>query len=547
MTWVAKPGGQNLAVRLDVPVDGRVSGALVLVPSVGRESVVSFRTMRAVARLAADNGLAAVSLWLTGDGDSGPLPDHADPVQTWVEDVETVIAWSRGLVGDRPVHVVGLRLGAALLGLLARERAGETRLQWEPVSGRTFLSRHKTIRRMTIRIPALPHGVELAGTTFTEAQAAAIARLRAPSRLGGDAADGTTLRFEPDREVADRIASTSPHFAQVPHDSIRQILTLLGQADPAALESYALCPQATFTGPQGPVVERFCELGPHRLPAVMTQPMGTAPTHVVLFTAMGAELRCGPGNLWVDLARSLAASGVLCVRADRRLIGEALDPYEPTEPRPYTAHCVQDIVDTVTQLRSSTGLEVSGVGICSGAWALLRASTRVRLRSVVSINNIDWDPDPEAYDDAFYEGAFRFDLEVADPSEVSAQTRPAGWRANLEPWIGDRFRDLRYLLGVRFPWLRARLRGEERHARLRWLLGQVPPGLCVTLVHGPKEASRTQMLHGDKDIARLRRAGHRIDVTVLPALDHSALSAAGRAALTRELTARLGAPSRIAT
>lgn len=111
MTWVEKPGGQPLAVRLNVPVDGQAHGVLVLVPSIGRESVVSFRTMRAFAQLAADQGWAAVSFWLSGDGDSGPLPVDADPVQTWVADVEAVLAWSRRLVGDRPVHVVGLRLG----------------------------------------------------------------------------------------------------------------------------------------------------------------------------------------------------------------------------------------------------------------------------------------------------------------------------------------------------------------------------------------------------------------------------------------------------
>lgn len=542
MTWIVH-SGRALATRVDEPAGGAARGAVVVIPALAREGVTSFRTMRALAVRCAEAGFVTYSPDLTGQGDSEAL-ECDDAAATWRADVAATVRTARDRVGDLPVHAIGLRVGATLLPAVP-PRAGEKRIAWEPVSGTSFMRRALAVRRLTIPLPSVSDGVELPGAFFTAAAAESIRGLAVPGEESG-----VTVVRESDRATADRIAGVSPHYARIPVESLRAIVAMLPQNEPVPSVSLPRSsgPGATSTTSTtsmrarsgAAVTETHVEVGPHALPGILTEPAESDQTRragqtgrAVLFTAMGAELKSGPGELWVEAARELAARGVVCVRADRRFLGDALDVDSLTEPRPYTRECIADIEDAVVWLRGRTDRPVTGVGVCSGAWSLLSAARSTPMQEIVVVNNIDWEPDPEAYDEAFYEQAFRFDVSMSD-SLVDEAVENAADGSMRGDWV-RRYRRLRHRLGVRFPAARARLRGEKAGSRVSALIDPVRAETTIRLIMGPKEISRLKFLDGENDIARARRRGQRVVLSAHEQLDHSMLSAGARRTLLHDL------------
>lgn len=525
-TWVTG-SGRSLATRIDsVVLPAR--GAVVLIPSAGREYVAAFRTMRALAVECAERGFISFSPDLSGMGDSEPT-DMENLAQAWIRDVQSVVDMARRTVEGLPVHLVGLRLGATLVDAITA-RPGEVRIAWEPVSGRAFLRRAEAIRRLTISQETVAGGVEIAGAFFTTAQAASLSGLRSPV-----ASSGAIIVREADRGVADRIASVSPHHARIPPGSIRDIVDLLPGAYELQLRPLQPVATALILSRLGvPVRESHVRIGPYRLPGVLTEPSTEQTSrNAVMFTAMGAELKSGPGGLWSIAARELAARGFVCLRLDRRLIGDALDTTVTTEPRPYTQGCIEDVQCGVRWLRDHTSLPVITVGVCSGAWSFLRAAHHIDIGAIVAVNNVDWDPDPASYDETFYEQAFRFDVSMNDASvEASAEQAPG---AVSRAALLRRYRTVRHRLGVRFPGVRAHLRRERMSTPVSALIDPVRGDTRIHLIMGPKEISRFRFLRGEVDLGRARRLGRHIDVRVHDELDHSMLSEAARRVLLQDL------------
>ncbi len=501
-----------------------------MVPSVAREAVVSFRTTRALAIRAAERGYLAFTFSFRGDGDSGPVPDGADLDRVWAADLAAVVAEARRSVAGLPVHIVGLRLGAAVLAAYHETEPahpGEVRMLWEPVAGRSFLTRSQAIRKLTVPIAPASDGVEVAGAWYSPEQAAALRRLRLPA---DPASAGLTVRRETDRALADRIASVSPHFAEIPQPALEAILDELPATPATALPDWSPVRTVEVTGADGSLIrETHCTVGPHRLPAIRTEPVAVPVSVAVGFTPMGSEVRSGPGDLWATAARDLAAAGAVCVRADRRGLGDALDPAELHEPRPYTAEAVEDVADLAREL-GSTGLPVIGVGVCSGAWGFLNAAAAAPVHTVVAANNIDWNPDGTAYDDAFYDKAFRFDASIDQATGGDEPPSESGRDRVTRAW-----HDLRTRVGIRYPQLRALLRPQDRYERVAWLLEPIPTTTTVRLVLGRNEHARLRYLGGDRDLARLRARGHRIDIVECAELDHSLLAQRARRAFGSEL------------
>lgn len=531
MTWCGR-SDRRLNTRVDEPLDGSACGALVIVPSVGREFVVAFRTVRALAVQAASAGFIVFSPDLSGNGDSPPATAD-DLVSTWREDVLGVVGEVREHLGGKlPVHIVGLRIGASLVATLP-SLPGEARVAWEPVSGKAFLRRATAVRRLTMPEPMVEDGVEMPGFHLSTAQAKSLSSLAAPT-----ADHRVTVAVEGDRDAAARIASVSPHHARIPHASVERIVASLPSGPRVSMPEFTPTPDVTLSadGAGCEVIERHVQVGAHALPGIITYPVDPHAGPALLFTAMGAELRCGPGSLWTTAARELAARGVICLRVDRRLLGDALDPSVASEPRPYTRECIEDLVESVDWLQTHTGRPVVGVGVCSGAWALLNAGRFIRLQSIIAVNNIDWDPDPDSYDEAFYEQAFRFDSVMSDSAVSAAEADREG---GSSAWVGldavRRYRALRHRLGVRFPGARAWLRRERVGTPIGLLIDPVHPQTKIRLLLGQKESSRLRMLHGEADVVRAQRRGRAISVESRAGFDHSMLTERARRDLFQDL------------
>lgn len=547
--WITSDG-RPLAVRVDTPA-GQTVGAVVISPPVGREAVVAIRTTTALALAAAEAGFVAFSYSPSGEGDSGDLRPSDDLARAWSDDLAAIVAAAREHVGPQaPVHVIGVRVGACLLDGLAESGPG-THLAWEPVSGRTYLRTHSIIRGDSIDVPEATDGTELEGVHYTTAQARSLTELRAPRR-------GPGVLLEDDRRTARHIALGAPYFAHVPMGSIRRIVDGLEQGVP--------CPTVPWQGDRiahielangTRVSERRVTLG--SLPAVVTTCPGVPMRVGATFTAMGSEIKAGPGRLWAQAARELAPRGVVSVRADRSCIGDDTGPAQRGEPRPYTDACVADVTAPATYLRRH-GLGVVGVGVCAGAWSLLRAACGGVFDEVIAVNPVHWNPDESAFDEAFYRHYHGGDVPGMSGSTLSAddgvstvdgtstggdddqagmsrspralaqrllqvvETRRPGTRRQLRSVTERASKEL----AIRHPRVRSAMRPEVPLDLVPMLLSPLRRPLRVTLLFGAEEYRIFCGKGGLRAAAAARRRGVDVAVSHDPVVDHSLFSRAGR-------------------
>lgn len=573
LTWLPV-GDRWISVRVDEPDDRLARGALIIAPSFDREAVVSFRTTRALAAQAREAGLLAYTFSWSGDGDS-PLAGGAaadDLAGAWEADLAAVVTHARSLVGPQaPIHIVGLRLGAAVLARLPREQSGPgQRIYWEPISGSAFVRNHALIRSSSVPVPVREPGVELDGAHLTPAQVASVRSLTAPKRT--DLSTDEAIRTESDRRTGMRLVLGAPYFAHVPLAVLGEIVATL-PLDPARpLPTWQ--PQSVATGSvRGAdgagvaITETLLELGPKKLPAIRTQSCDQSPQVAVLFTAMGAEVKAGPGSAWARFARDLAARGVVSLRADRGGIGDDADPRLSPEPRPYTQEAIDDVAVAVRDL-AGTGLPVLGVGVCAGAWALMRAAGpgyEAPLTELFGINTVHWHPDPDVYTEAFYahyhgqEAADRSaparsgdDADDAEDSSDSdddgAETVAARAPLSLRERVGaGKARAKDYLfteLAIRYPRLRSALRHDVPLDLADPMLRQVPASLILTLLYGPHDHRIWLGKGGRRSLRRARRRGVSLRVVRDADVDHSVFAQRAQHAtlrLLRERTAELAA------
>ncbi len=537
LTWVAT-GGSAVETRVDEPASGEAVGALVVVPSFGREAVVSYRTVKALAVHAARAGFVGLSFSFTGDGDSHGLSADDEPATRWVQDVNAVVELARSLVGpDRPVHLVGLRLGSSVLAALPESGPG-LRIHWEPVSGRAFLMNHTMLRQQAAAdVPAVADGVELDGVLLSSGQAKSIATLRAPRRPRdlGTAPDGTRdiVRVEQDRAAAARLALGAPYYATVPLAAIAQIVAGLPRGETGTIRPWAPALVADLTAEKGRQVrESLCAIGPDALPAIVSECPGVPARAVVVFTAMGSEIKAGPGNLWATEARRLAADGIVGIRADRGFLGDAIDPDATEEPRPYTDRSVADVTAAVEFARVRyPGVPVVAVGLCAGAWSLLRASAQTPIDRILAINLVHWSPDAAVYTEAFYRHYHRESSAAATPGSDAAENAATASTRRM-PSIRRAAVQLNEIAhreaAIRLPWLRSLLRPDVPLDRVRDLFNEVPATSAVTVAFAPEDY---RIFVGKDGLRAARRSGRRgvaIQVVDNPLIDHSLFAESAR-------------------
>lgn len=536
MTWLRTADGRHVLARVDEPVSGSARGALVVVPSFGRESTVPFRRLRALAVRAADAGYVTLSPSLGGDGESQGVASGADLLATWSAELDAAIEAAAEAVPGRPVNVVGWRLGGALAYAQVAASppnplvSGEV-LMWEPVSGASFIRQHQNLRRFASPVAPVSEGVELCGVHLSPEQARSLGALKVPRSLPPGVP--ASIVRESDPRAVLQLTLGSPHFVKVHAADVDGLVARLRGGETAPFEPVPDVRSATWVEPGvGEITETVVLVGTDRLPGVITGSPGVAPTCAVLFTAIGAELRTGPGATWTRAARECAPDGVVSLRMDRRHLGEDTDVTDPHEPYPYTEQSVRDVVAAAHHLRASIGTPVLGVGACSGGWSLLRGTADGVFTAVLAINPIHWDPDPANYDDDFYqrtyqaEGAFAETISAAAGPDAEGGTSRPGWRMRIDPAL--------HRLARRFPRLRGLLRGDRRTDRVPALLRLVPAETDAVLAMGPGEAAVFRAKGGSGHMAVARNAAHT-RLVVDPCIDHSLFAAAGRDMIRRLL------------
>ncbi len=524
-TWIGRPG-RALAGWVEMPSSRRARGVVILAPTMGREGVSSYRSMRALALRLAERGFASVRFDWRGDGNSAPV-EGSDLVAAWVQDLASVHEEAERIAGALPVHLVALRLGASIAHRWGCPLSGRTIL-WEPISGRAYLRLHQKLRVLGTEIPVMPResGAELSGSFFTPAQVRDLNGLAAPKSTT-PLPDRVGCRVEEDRGAAEHLYFAAPRYARIPYASIDAIINDLEDASAAAapLPTWQQTPTTTLTVNEVSITESFVRVGPHALHAIETRPMGET-VRGCAFTSAGGEPLDGPTGLWAEAARASAARGALCLRSERRGLGVHLDPADPVEPNPYTLEGVEDVAAVIQDLRARTDRPVVAVGLCVGAWLFMRACATAAPDRILALDNIVWQPDPRFVAHFFKEPLLRRFLTESPGSvdDSDEEFRAPGARTRVKEVL-KRVREI----SRRRPLPLRRVMARRGLAEYPYeLLSVAPSTTRIDLQFGAAAARHFVDVHGPESLARLRAQGRRIDVAQWDDLDHALLAETAR-------------------
>lgn len=523
-TWITG-SGRALNAHVHRPDDGFSLGTVVLAPSIAREQVVSYRTLRVLAIMLAEQGYTAVRFAYSGTGESEDQPAETPGggpswiVEHWTEDLSAVFDFARRIGGHQTVHGIGLRLGAAML-MEAEPQGLGTRLLWEPVGGRMFIRQHATLRRMGLPEgpEPLPGMFELGGYTLSVEQAAAVEQLADPAKCGDQLPDGAVLVKEDDTKVARKIYATVSLWATTPPESLQKLISRLPRLEPVALPDWEPATTATISVPgfRVPVIEEHVKIGSKEIPAVYTSPVGEIRGPAAQFAAASAEGKDGATALWVAAARRLAAQGIPAIRFERPGCGDLGRREDMIDPNPYTSEVVSASVDTAWWLMERTGRPATGIGLCAGAWLMATTSDRAPLDRVLMINNVAWRQQL-----SFYDGVY---ANMSPTKGVDALRNMES--VVSQPGLKTRVKELLRSDGPYAVWLALGMAGKVNAPEVMMEIGSRSNELL--LVFGAEDRKMFEQEKGTEGLRRLRRAGRSIEVRNDIELDHALLAEQSR-------------------
>ena len=397
--------------------------AVVLCPPIGREHVVTYAALRALAEQLAAAGILVLRLDYDGTGDSAGGMGDPDRLASWTASIRAAVAFVQEH-GAARVTLLGLRLGA-LLAVSAAEQLPPMAdlILWDAqTSGRAFLREQRLLARtVTPQAAKLEDGsVHALGAVLPTEVARELAglRLTAPA---GPLAERVLVVARPGQELAPELLSqlAGSVTQQVSHE--QEDLLEVDPPRPAPRVTAAITqwlldrPRATVSWKPPaerqvaqmadragrPLVERPWRSASGRLHGVLSEPLPggeleDAPG--VLLLPPGSWHRIGLGRLWVEVARECAADGIRALRLDLSGLGDS--DVRPGQARDvvYADEATDDVLEAAHDFGGPAGVRV--VGHCSSAWIALEAgllAPPVSIHAVATPAYLDlsgWRPAP---------------------------------------------------------------------------------------------------------------------------------------------------------
>ena len=541
-------------------------GALICGP-LSDEALNSYRPLVFLAEQLAEAGIPTLRLSYYGTGDSAGDDDEPDRFGQWLRGIAAGVACLRGRCGVGAVTLIGYRIGASLAARAACDIAAvDSLVLASPVGGRQLTHELTLSARISQRVWQTTHkvddgtwfeshGLRIDHPTRDALNLLDIRKLPAPP-----AAQALLLDSEP-RPAVDALADSlrrlgteatvevcedlarmqrDSYAAEVPRAAFDRIVHWVRSraavpgvspvADPGGQESLDI----------GSTQERSIRFGPDEsLFGILSTPGWPSPdVPAVLLVNTSANPRWGNARIAVDLARGLAADGVVSLRMDASGMGDAA-PRTGEVGRPYAEATTADVLHAAAELARRAQRPVVVLGVCSGAYHALQAAFRDRRVDGLILVNLQ-----------------RFVWREGDPSDIVRRTdlRPTrfylrnilsaqAWLrllradfdvANLARVLVMRL--LRRALAGIDPVLNRLPGGSTRVGRIRrGMQALADRGMPILYVLGCNDPGIEELAeYFGRDGWRLRRQPN-VTLRVLEGADHTLGAHALRAALIRDI------------
>ena len=397
---------------------------VVLCPPFGHEYMVSYLSYKHLAVALAKAGFDVLFFDYNNSGDSTDA--KGDRVALWQANINAAAQHLRDVSGVKHISLFGLRLGALLAASVVDEVGASSLVTFAPaVSGRAYCRELQILRNMSAHqgdAETVHEGAgskvtedELTGYEFTAETRSRIAKLdmlKMPPPtipvlvIARDDVVGQEEKLvahwgETNPQVQ---LSTSPGYAAmmpadayatiVPDEVLLEIVVWLSaQFDIDATPPQVDLPLRTAARMQcngKPIIEEVVTFD--GLVGVISLPEHRHPAQraALVLTNIGANHRVGTHQLYVKLARSMAAAGFTVLRFDKSGIGYSKPNENGKENDVYAKSGVADMQSAMHFLRHryDSASFIAG-GLCSGAYfCYLTALSEPDIKGLILMNQL---------------------------------------------------------------------------------------------------------------------------------------------------------------
>lgn len=527
------PADRPLYGRLTVPVDSRIRGAVVLVPSIGREVHASRYALRRLAEMLGAEGFLTLRMDYNGTGDSAGSTEEENLDVLWRDNVSSAVELLRHS-GTKDLTVVGVRLGATVAGVAAVQN--DLRLSslilWDPCeSGRSFLREVAALEALHKHDQRVNDGEPYATSEFvlSDERAEELKRLNLSKSGSGKFAERvlviTRIGREPSESLKSRLSDENVEWSQTDEQeamlevsplrsvtasrSLHSMTTWLAGA-PATWTQMSPLPtraRETFREGGGPyeVVERPIALGDAQLFGLVSEPNGPIRGPLIVMLNVANEDHTGPSRLWVELARRWSSHGLRCIRFDVRGVGES--PWlDRGKSFVYENEWLADATAVAPFLSPYDPSDAVYIGLSSGVYLAVESAIKLGARGLCVINP------PIAMDSV--------QLIVRLRSSASRALRSLGdrllWAMLYRPWV---YAGLWHVVRLALP----------RAVSKDLLATAVDDGTEVLVLASAEDVSPAPQVPFLRSIDRRRiQRPKNYEAVFVPGLDHSMHAVEGR-------------------
>lgn len=423
------------------PPSARLSGAracaVVLCYPFGHEYTAVYQVYRQLAERLSAEGFPVLRFDYDGTGDSAGDDEDPGRLRAWLESVGAAIRLVQAQSGAQEVCLFGLRFGAMLAYLAAREHPSVTSLiLWAPnLTGKAFLRELRAMRLLKDQAQqpaahALALGDEEAGgfllskETLRDVSQVSLlsgppARVQRVLLLAKD-----TLRAE--EKLANHLTASGvatdyhfipgyatlvvePYNVVTPEDVFSEISRWLSAAYtllPSVQGAPVASPQSSTTRietPTGAIREHTVRFGTDGvLFGILSERDRSAQdSHreddarpAVLFLNTSVIHRVGANRMVVPMARSLTTCGFPVLRIDLSSLGDSRVPGRHARQRMYEKDCVRDVRAAMDLLSTRNGISrFVLIGLCSGAYMAFHTGLedpRVVAQVMINPQTFEW-------------------------------------------------------------------------------------------------------------------------------------------------------------